>query len=112
MLLKTEITEQNGIRLVAVSGRIDSTTYKSLEQSMQKLFDNPGTYALLNLSAVDYVSSAGLRVILMAAKRAKKNQGRLVLCGLQPDVEDVFKVSGFLAMLEYDKTPTQLFKHS
>ena len=55
---------------------------------------------MVDFSALTYVSSAGLRVILMAAKRVKQSQGKLVLFGLSPQVREVFEISGFLKILD------------
>jgi len=54
---------------------------------------------VLDLGEVDYISSAGLRVVLMLAKRQKQNAGKLVLCRLQPEVHEVVDISGFLSIL-------------
>ncbi len=51
---------------------------------------------MLDLSGVDYISSAGLRVILVAGKKLRATQGQLVLCGLRDEVRGVFEMSGFL----------------
>lgn len=100
MSFHSEITEQDNIRQVTLTGRLDSATSSDLEKSLQTLFDAPGSRALIDFGALNYISSAGLRVVLMAAKRAKQAQGRLVLCGLQPHVKEVFEISGFLKILE------------
>lgn len=60
----------------------------------------PGRRVVIDFAALDYISSAGLRVVLMTAKRAKQGKGTLVLCGLQPHVKEVFEISGFLKILE------------
>ncbi len=54
----------------------------------------------MDLEQLAYISSAGLRVVLMAAKRAKQSGGRLLLCGLSPAVRELFEISGFLKILE------------
>lgn len=54
---------------------------------------------LIDLRELVYVSSAGLRVILMAAKRVRAKGGRIALCGLQPQVAEVFEISGFGAIV-------------
>jgi len=54
---------------------------------------------LLDLSGLDYISSAGLRVVLVVAKRLKQSAGRLALCGMRPHIREVFDISGFLTIL-------------
>ena len=100
MTFQSDITLDDGIQQVTLTGRLDSVTSSGLEKSLQPLFETAGTRTLVDFSALSYVSSAGLRVILMAAKRAKQSQGKLVLCGLQPHVREVFEISGFLKILD------------
>lgn len=100
MTFQCEIVDAAGVRQVSLAGRLDSATSSSFEKSLQELFGTSGWRVLMNFSALDYISSAGLRVVLMAAKRAKQGQGQLVLHGLQPHVREVFEISGFLKILE------------
>ena len=80
-------------KLIEVAGRVDSTTAASLEATLL-----PGltasTAVILDLSGVVYVSSAGLRVLLKAAKLARSTGHRLLLTGLAPQVREVFEISG------------------
>jgi len=100
MSLQFSVTQIAALQLASVGGRVDSANAASFEKELLGLFDTPPTRILLDLSALDYISSAGLRVVLMAAKRAKQTQGRLVLCGMQPHVREVFEISGFVKILE------------
>lgn len=81
-------------------GRLDSTACADFEQTLLPLFDQGGLAVILDCQALEYVSSAGLRVILMAAKRATQTQGRLLLCQLQDNVREVLEISGFLKILD------------
>lgn len=89
------ITEEHGEVLIhRVSGRIDTGTAAEAERKLTAEV-RLGRRVLLDLMQVTYVSSAGLRVVLMAAKLAKANRGVVVLFGLQPTVREVFAMSGF-----------------
>jgi len=55
---------------------------------------------LVDLSKVNYMSSAGLRVLMIAAKGCRKQEGKVVLAGLQPSVREVFKIGRFDMVLE------------
>ncbi len=100
MTFQSEIIETEGAHRVTLSGRLDSATSSDFERSLQGLFQAAGDKVMMDFSALDYISSAGLRVVLMAAKRAKQGQGHLVLYGLQTHVKEVFEISGFLKILE------------
>lgn len=91
-----QITEETlgGALLVSASGRLDSNTAGILEAVLPaRVQANPST--ILDLAEVAYVSSAGLRVLLIGAKAAKAKGHRLVLIGLSPSVREVFDISGF-----------------
>ncbi|WP_179404295.1 STAS domain-containing protein [Burkholderia guangdongensis] len=111
MTFQCECIDANGVRQVNLSGRLDSATSGDFEKHMQTLFASSGAKALMDFSSVDYISSAGLRVVLMAAKRARQAQGRLVLCGLRPHVREVFEISGFLKILTVADDPSAALSH-
>jgi len=90
----------NGVHLLTVRGRLDGGTAPVLEKQVTKLTDGSLRHLVVDLTAVDYVSSAGLRVLLIGAKRMKAAKGRLGLCGLQPNVKEVFVISGFTALFD------------
>jgi anti-anti-sigma factor len=94
------LSELGGVRLVAVKGRLDSANAGDLERGLEGLYAQAGHKVAVNLAQLEYISSAGLRVMLMLAKRAKSAAGHLVLCGLSPQVREVFEISGFLKILE------------
>lgn len=90
------IESRSGTVIVAdVRGRVDSGTAKAFEEKLLGLLAADATTLVVDCTALDYISSAGLRVLLMAAKRARANKGRMALCGLKPHVREVFDVSGF-----------------
>ncbi len=100
MTFKSEIIATDGIWEVNLAGRLDSATSLDFEKSLQNLFEKTGSHVVMNLSALLYISSAGLRVILIAAKSAKQTNGRLILFGLQPRIREIFEISGLLKILE------------
>jgi len=79
-----------------VAGRLDAMSAPALETALQTAMDGGASGVVLNLAELDYVSSAGLRVLLATAKKLSRQNGRLVLCGLLPSVHDVFRISGLL----------------
>lgn len=98
-------TVLKGVPVHAIRGRVDSASAGEMEKALQPLFGGAGERAVVDLSALDYISSAGLRVVLMVAKRAKQNGGRLMLCSLPPQVREVFEISGFLKILDVAPDP-------
>ncbi len=100
MPFKVQRTNLSELQTVwQLSGRLDSNTSSRLEQPLLDEVTTPNSGVILECSGLQYSSSAGLRVILMAAKRAKQNDTALVLCSLQTNVREVFDISGFLNIL-------------
>ncbi|MGB3068127.1 MAG: STAS domain-containing protein [Ottowia sp.] len=87
-------------RLISFTGQLNSGNSASAENDILGLIAQGDRKLILDFSHLDYISSAGLRVVLVAAKRLKPEGGRLVLFGMQPQVREVFDISGFLNILD------------
>ena len=86
------------VAVVSVGGRVDHANAEQFKAGLSPhLADcRPGGHQLvLDLSGVDYISSAGLRVLMLAARDARAQAGTLVVCGLQPVVDEIFQISRF-----------------
>jgi stage II sporulation protein AA (anti-sigma F factor antagonist) len=91
--------ERDGRALViAPEGRVDSVSSGELERLVVSRIDAGEKRLVMDLSGVEYISSAGLRVLLMAAKRLKEPPAGLVLCGMGPSVRTVLELAGFLPL--------------
>lgn len=86
--------------IVKVSGRMNSSNASEFEQKFSDLVNNEDTFVIIDLADLEYISSAGLRVILSAYKKIKGLDGRLVLCNLQEIVQQVFDLAGFSTIFE------------
>jgi anti-anti-sigma factor len=87
--------KEKGIQIVSVKGRIDAITAPEFENNLSELISKGARTFLIDLSGLEYISSAGLRSILTGAKKLKEEKGELCFTGLQGPVEEVFKISGF-----------------
>jgi anti-anti-sigma factor len=92
-----EIGEQRQGNVVVLSpiGRIDNETSPGFQSILLSCVGNAGTAVLVDLSAVEYISSAGLRALMMASKQAKSSQGCVAVAGLKPVVKEIFEISRF-----------------
>jgi anti-anti-sigma factor len=95
-----QIDEVRGERVVVIAplGRLDSVSSGELERRVVERIDAGDRRLVLDLAGVEYISSAGLRVLLMAAKRLKDPPAAVVLCGLGPAVRSVLELAGFLPL--------------
>jgi anti-sigma B factor antagonist len=92
-----EITEQKsaGVVTLRLSGRLDTTTAPAFEDTILGRIESGERHVVLDLAQLDYVSSAGLRVIVLAGKRLSAANGKMVLCSLKDRVREVFDIAGF-----------------
>lgn len=95
MGLQIDQEQQGAVRILALSGRLDTETATDLELAIQDLLGAGEQHFLVDLTNIGYVSSAGLRVLLGTAKQLEGGKGTLRLCGLNPSVTQVFDVAGF-----------------
>ena len=80
-------------------GRLDGTNAKEFEEALLGRIDAGDHQILMNFEGVNYISSAGLRVLLMAAKRTTQQKGQFALCAVQAHIQEVFQVSGFAEII-------------
>ncbi len=93
--MEVNYSQENDILCCDVAGRLESSTASSFEQDVnEKAASNTGPL-LIDMSNLAYISSAGLRAILLLTKAAQSKGVKLVLCSLPPQIEEVFKISGF-----------------
>lgn len=95
-------TTEDGVHIIAPAGRIDTTTSGSVEDVFRRVVDEGARDVVVDFGAVDYISSAGLRVFLVLAKRMKDEKGRLVLCALPQPVRQVFHLAGFMPLFKVE----------
>jgi anti-sigma B factor antagonist len=95
------------LHLLRLFGALDGLTYLELLKSLNQSIDNNATRIVLDMSEVDYVSSAGLRVLLQGAKSLKEINGEIVLFAMNSTVKEVFKISGFDSLFRSYATETE-----
>lgn len=104
-MLRIHDETQDGVWICRLHGRLDGTTCASADAHLVALAQRPEAARLvLDLEQVDFVSSAGLRVLLMAAKRAAGTASPLALAAPQASVRQVLGDSGFLAVVAVHAT--------
>ncbi len=89
---------KNGFLILGLDGRLDAVNSKLFEEKILTVIDGGETRFVIDLAKLDYVSSAGLRVFLLASKRLSPAGGKFVLCSLQEPVREVFDIVGFFSI--------------
>jgi len=94
MIIKKQ--EEHGVVILKPNGRLDSNTSPVLEDQIDEINSNAAeSHLLVDFMNIDYISSAGLRVILKAYKQRKEQTKSFAVCGMQDHVKEVFEISGF-----------------
>lgn len=100
MSLTIEPGVQGSLHCLRLAGRLDTSTSPELQKAVETLLADASVAKLaLDFGGVQYVSSAGLRVLLIAMKTLKARHGALILCAVREEVKQVLKISGFQAFL-------------
>ena len=77
---------------VSLTGSLDTETAPELEEDLAQIFDSDNNKLIFNMTGVDYVSSAGIRIIAMASRKMTEKSGAIALTGLQPQIKKVFDI--------------------
>ena len=98
-----ERKEKNAL-VISLKGRLDAVTSPELDKDLAELMAGGERFLVLDLGNLDYISSAGLRTILVVTKRLREKQGRLLLASLKSVVREVFEISGFSSIIPIFKS--------
>ncbi len=97
-IVKTQEAEK---LTIALEGRLDTVTAPQLEGELRSAVDGV-TELVFDLAALDYVSSAGLRVLL-AAQKVMNKQGEMTIKNVKPEIMEIFEVTGFVDILNIEE---------
>jgi anti-anti-sigma factor len=97
------------VLIVGMTGMLDTLTARDTEPRLLNMIKDDDRRVLLNLGKLTYLSSAGLRVILQAAKLLKNRTGELRICNVSDNVKNVLNISGFHYMIKIYDTEAEAF---
>src|SRR6476660_6985288 len=102
--MKIETRKVGDVLVIEMSGRLDSRSSGEAADRIVHIVQGDDRQILLNLQKVDYVSSAGLRIILLGSKLLQGNQGELKICCVEEAVKRVLETSGFDSLIRMYNT--------
>jgi len=88
------------VKVLAFEGKLDTQTSPDAQQQLTRLIEEGENRFLVNFEKLDYISSAGLRILLAAAKQLKGTDGELRICSLNEVVREVFDISGLTTIFK------------
>ena len=92
--MEISVEERGKVRIAKPAGRLDSEGLTSFEEQLLGRVKDKGAL-VIDFSALDYISSAGLRSILVLAKEAETNKCKFRLANLSPEIMEIFQITGF-----------------
>jgi anti-anti-sigma factor len=91
--------DRGSVAVLALTGRLDTVTAPDFDRQWEENVGAEDLKVVLDMAGLEYVSSAGLRSLLMAGKKMKRAGGKLAVAGLKGMVAEVFTISGFDKLL-------------
>ena len=93
--MEVGLTKIEEVSVLTIKGRVDTASTSKLENICNKLLSQQESKVLIDGTSIDFISSAGLRVLLKLAKEVKKYSGNLAVAHINDYVHQIFKISGF-----------------
>ena len=97
--MKVEITQTDNKVMITLEGRLDTVTSSEFEKNLTPYYSMQGVELVLDCKTMEYISSAGLRVILMTHKNITAKGGHFIIQNLSKEVRSVFDMTGFSRIL-------------
>ena len=99
--MKTNIQEKDGYMVAQFEGRLDTAAAVSTEQEVKPLYDCADHDIILDCTALEYISSSGLRIFLNILKHAKPHGRHVYIQGINDELRTVFAMTGFTSLFEF-----------
>lgn len=109
--MEAQVEEKGDVVVVRVKGRLDAASSPQLEKKVNSIIDSGHFKLLLDFAGVEYLSSAGMRLMLSVSKKLKSLEGKVVACAVSDEVMDVIKMAGFHQVLELYPTEEESLSH-
>lgn len=108
--MEAMFSDMGGALVVVPRGHLDTSNASEVEREVMARIEGGVSRVVFDFHRTEYVSSAGLRVILKAAKSAKKSGGNLAICQANDHILEVLEMSGFLSAINHTSTLDEALK--
>ena len=105
-----DIEKEGEVTVFSLEGRLDALTSPVLEGKLNEQIGQGRVKILLDFSRIDYLSSAGMRLLLSTTKKLKSKEGKLALASINDEVMEIIKMAGFERILHIFKSENEAFK--
>ncbi len=105
--MEISVDRVNDVLIAKIEGRIDGANARDCEDALNKAIETNDNKVLIDFGALSYISSAGLRVILLVARQLQKRNAAFALCSLSDLIREVFEISGFDKIISIHDTQAE-----
>ncbi len=105
--MQMTINDEHDITVIAFSGNLETNTAPDAEEEINALIEKGAKKILINFENLGYISSSGLRLLLMTGKQLQSREGSLRICNMNITVKEVFDMSGFAMLFNIFETESE-----
>jgi anti-anti-sigma factor len=101
-MMKTKIEEIDGKYVATLEGEMDTAAAIEAEEVLKPIYNCNGKDVIIDCTNLEYIASSGLRILLSILKGAKASGSKVVMHGVNDDIKNVFKLTGFISIFEFE----------
>jgi len=99
--METYISNNETQTVISIKGRLDTVNVSDFEKAIAQIISGEMKDVVVDCSALDYISSSGLRIFLTLQKTANAKQGKLTIKDMKPEIKEIFDMTGFTALFSF-----------
>ena len=100
--MNTSFEEIDGKYVATLKGEMDTAAAVEAEEVLKPLYQSNGKDVVIDCTELEYIASSGLRILLSILKGAKASGSKVVMKGVNDDIKNVFKLTGFISLFEFE----------
>ena len=100
--MNAKIEEIEGKYVATLEGEMDTAAAVEAEKVLKPLYNSDGKDVIIDCTNLEYIASSGLRILLSILKGAKASGSKVVMRGVNDDIKNVFKLTGFITIFEFE----------
>ena len=100
--MNAKLEEINGWYVATLDGELDTAAAVGVEEVLKPLYTSDGKDVIIDCTSLEYIASSGLRILISILKGAKNAGSRVVMRGVNDDIKNVFKLTGFINIFEFE----------
>lgn len=102
MTMNARIEEIDGKYLATLEGEMDTAAALEAEEVLKPIYNSEGKDVIIDCTNLEYIASSGLRILLSILKGAKANGSKVMMRGMNDDIKNVFKLTGFISIFDFE----------